>query len=119
MQIFKKCSFCKHEWPQQNDFLIDPDLQMAGYQVHHELVDSGLLLFNHSCGSTIAVTVASVKNLYHGIKSKTKALGSNECPDYCVHTDNLKVCPVDCEYAYVRDIMQIIKTWPKIETQGS
>jgi len=95
---------------------MDPDLEMAGYQVHYEHVDTGLLLFNHSCGSTIALTVASVKNLYDGTASEKKAFGSKECPNFCSHSDNLKACPVDCEYAYVRDIMQIIKAWPKTES---
>jgi hypothetical protein len=113
MLNFKKCPNCEYEWPRQDDFLCDPNLQMAGYQVHHTEVESGLLLFNHSCRSTIAISVESVKNLYNGKVYKRQASGTKECPDFCSHKDNFEFCPVECEFAYVREIMQIIKTWPK------
>jgi hypothetical protein len=39
--------------------------------------------------------------------------GTEECPGYCLHQDELQPCPARCECAYVREIIQIIRNWPK------
>ena len=38
---------------------------------------------------------------------------TTECPEFCLHKSELRPCPAKCECAYVREIIQVIKDWPK------
>lgn len=38
---------------------------------------------------------------------------TDKCSDYCLNKDDLRPCPVECECAYVREVIQIIKHWTK------
>ena len=97
----------------REDFLKDPDLEMIGYQVHFENLNSGLFLFNHRCKSTLAIRADAFMDLYDGPIFKTRATETEACPEYCLHKSNLKPCPVECECGFVREIVQIVKNFPK------
>ena len=74
----------------------------------------GYFLFNHlTCESTIAVHAGLFKNLYDGPIFTERATGTDECPEYCLKEDVLIACPVKCECAYVREIVQVVKKFPK------
>lgn len=108
--IFKTCSNCAEEWINQADFLADPYVELIGYQAHFTDPDRGLFLFNHHfCGSTIATRVADFRNLYDGPVYEKRMTGSDACPGYCLYNEILEFCPVKCNCAYVREIMQVIK----------
>lgn len=111
--MFKQCSKCGHKWETQNDFLSDPDVSLVGYQVHFKNLHAGLLMFNHNCGTTIAFQVEQFENLYQGPVFKERKTGSDECPGYCVQKENLDSCPAECECVFVREVIQIVKNWPK------
>ena len=110
---FKKCSVCKKVWITRDDFLYDTEVSIVGYQVHFDELTEGLFLFNHSCGSTISLTAGAFRDLYDGPMFQTRMTGSDDCPGYCLTNSELRPCPVKCECAYVREIIQLIKTWPK------
>jgi len=111
--VFKRCTMCEHCWTTQEDFLADPDLYMIGYQANFERLSAGYLLFTHSCGTTIAVAVKNFRALYSGEMFATRATGSTACAGFCTRQGSLEPCPAECECAFVRDIMQTIKTWPR------
>jgi hypothetical protein len=93
--------------------LADPSLRLVGYQVHFEQLELGLFLFNHlSCGTTIAVRAGLFRDLYKGPAYSVCMAGQGDCPEYCLRKDDLKACTVQCECAYVREIMQVILGWP-------
>jgi len=111
--MFKSCS-CGYAWKERPEFLGDARIEMLGYQVDFDHLELGLLLFNHmSCGTTLGVPVADLKDLYDGPVFKRNLHGTEDCPSYCLYQNNLDVCPQECECAYVRQIMQVIKRWPK------
>ena len=110
---FKKCAPCGFEWESLNTFLGDPAIEIIGYQVHFEELETGLLLFNHSCHATLAIQVDKVRHLYDGPIFQERMTGGEDCPGYCLHEDALQSCPAHCECAYVREIIQRIKTWVK------
>ena len=113
---FKSCSSCHTSWKSQDNFLSDPSLEMVGYQVHFKDLEEGLFLFNHHiCKSTISVKSGKFKNLYDGPLFTENKSGSENCPEYCIYKTNLQACPEQCECAYVREIIQTIKNWPKLE----
>ncbi len=112
--LFKKCSCCGFEWGTRKNFLSDPSIDVIGYQVHFENLREGTFLFmHHTCKSTLANHAGDFQDLYDGPIFAENALGKEECPNYCLVHDELRPCPVRCECAYVREVIQIVKNWPK------
>lgn len=111
--MFKCCPKCHFEWPRRDDFLHDPELKVIGYQVNFKNLAAGIFLFNHSCFGTLAIRAEDFLDLYHGPIFKERATGGPECPGHCLHEDDLAPCPSHCECAYVREILQLIRKWPK------
>jgi hypothetical protein len=111
--MFKKCSKCGMEWNSIEEFLSDPDVVLTGYQVHFEDLKTGLLLFNHNCGTTLGLTVDNFTHLYNGEIFTECMAGTEHCPELCFNKRNLNPCSQKCECTYVREILQIIKKWPK------
>lgn len=113
MTVFKKCLPCDKKWFARDDFLWDPDIKIIGYQVNFDDLVAGAFLFNHSCGATLALSVRYFNGLYEGPIFKDRITGSDDCPGYCLYKDQLDKCVARCECAYVRNIIDIIKNWPK------
>ena len=111
--MFKKCSTCNVQWKSIDNFLADPNISLLGYQVHFEDLEAGWLMFNHKCGTTLAFSVATFSALYTGPLFTERKTGSEGCPEFCIKSENLDYCPEQCECAYVREVIQIIKNWPK------
>lgn len=115
-ELFKGCPSCGKQWPRRDDFFADPGVTLIGYQVHWEELELGLLYFNHTCGTTMAMEVANFADLYDGPVFTARATGTANCPGHCLRQENLKPCPTRCECAYVRSILQQIRAWPKTAT---
>ncbi len=111
---FKTCLSCDYNWNSRDDFLQDPDINLVGYQVHFKKLNTGLLLFDHSCGANLSLKVELFVDLYSGTVFRNNLAGTKECPEYCLRQGELRDCPARCECVFVRKIIQIIKNWPKI-----
>lgn len=107
--VFKKCMNCGKTWPDKDSFLDDPGILLIGYQVNFKYLKLGGLLFNHSCGTTLALTADLFVDLYDGPVFSARATGSDACPGYCLNKTSLSPCPAQCECAFIREILQIIK----------
>jgi hypothetical protein len=116
--MFKECPMCGNIWKNREAFLTDPNLVIIGYQARFEKIKDGLFLFNHACQTTLAVEVMEFDDLYKGPKYDMSLFDTDECSELCLDMNNLDACGAKCKYAYVRDIIQIIKNWPKIELQS-
>ena len=117
MQFYKECLPCSYRWFSRDDFLSDSSIEIIGYQVDFENLLAGHFLFNHSCGATLTLSVRNFNGLYEGPIFQERATGSDDCPGYCLYQDQLDTCHARCECAYVRNIIAIIKKWPKLEVQ--
>ncbi len=116
MDVFKKCTCCAFSWRSREEFLQDTSLELIGYQVNFEDLKLGYFLFNHlTCQSTIAIAAENFRDLYSGPVFADRLTGSESCPGYCLHDDVLQPCAAQCECAYVREILQIVRNWPKTE----
>ncbi len=114
MKIFKKCTCCDLPWFTRDEFLQDGNIELIGYQVNFGHLELGYFLFNHlTCESTIAIPAGLFKDLYDGPVFAEQLIGSDSCPDYCRHNEILEACEAQCECAYVREILQILRNWPK------
>ena len=111
--FFKQCNYCKKTWKSYQQFLSDPDVKLTGYQVSFEELEAGIFLFNHSCNNTMALPADAFTHLYDGPIFKERATGAGDCPGYCLNDCELRPCMAQCECAYVREVLQIVKDWPK------
>ena len=111
--IFKKCPLCGCPWESRNSFLSDPCIEIIGYQACFKELTAGFFLFNHSCAGTLAILVEEFEDLYGGPVYEERKTGTDECPQYCLHKEELARCPVRCECAFVREIIQLVRSWPK------
>ncbi len=109
---FEACS-CGKEWPTREAFLKDPNVRLVGYQADFSRIDLGLLLFNHSCGTSLSFAARDFIDLYDGPVFTERATGSAECPGHCLHQHVLDPCPAACECASIRALLQIVAAWPK------
>ena len=111
--MFKQCSSCQYSWLSRETFLADPHIEIIGYQVSFDGDNNGLFLFNHLCKTTLALSVETFDDLYQGTRYATAATGTEQCSGYCLDMTDLRDCSAECKYAYVRDIIQIIRNWSK------
>jgi hypothetical protein len=118
-RIFRICSKCGVVWPTRESFLEDRDLWLIGYQADFEDLVAGLFLFNHSCFTTLAVEAEKFQDLNEGPIFAERLTGTAECRQFCFRRYELRPCPAKCEYAFVREILQIIKNWPKRKNAAS
>jgi len=113
-EVMKRCPCCGYVWKTRDAFLSDPQLAVVGYQVNFKELLLGFFLFSHrACGSTFALPAESFRDLYDGPIYETRATGTDECPEYCLYESELGACLAKCECAYVREILQIVRRWPK------
>lgn len=113
---YRTCSVCKHEWESREEFLADPAVRLIGYQVSFRNLMEGVFLFNHEvegCTTTLAIEAGHFFDLYEGPMFEGRLRGTRECPGYCLHEGELNRCPASCECAFVRDVMQMVLSWPK------
>lgn len=113
MPVFTECSPCGHKWLSRESFLSDSHIEITGYRVNFDDLSEGTFLFSHSCGATLALPVRKFNGLYEGPIFQDRATGTEGCPSYCLYQDCLALCSNRCECAYVRNIIDIIKVWPK------
>ena len=114
-RYFKKCGNCQTMWVHYSDFLSDPSLTLRGYQVPDEGSGAGMFLFDHSCKTSLSIPVREFNQLYAGPVLKEKAISTDACPEHCPQLHIAGKCHGTCQFAYVRKILQIIKSWPKKE----
>lgn len=77
-------------------------------------------MFNHSCGTTLALPVSTFEDMYKGEIASQRATGTPACPGHCLYQKELGSCPATCECNYVREIIQLIRqpAAPTTETQA-
>jgi hypothetical protein len=113
-QIFKTCPMCAKKWLYRKTFLDDQEVHFNGYQANFGIIEQGLFYFTHehvTCGSTMALKAEQFLSLYEGIKYHKNKYLSDECSGKCQDRQQLDRCPVHCEFAFAREVSQIIKDW--------
>lgn len=110
--FFKQCPACKKVWEDREELLADSEAHIIGYQAHFADLTLGLFLFNHSCNGTFAIPAEEFLDMYKGPAFEKKFLDTEQCPGYCRHQKSLEPCPLQCECAYIREIIQILKKHP-------
>ena len=112
IHVFKTCPMCSLAWNSRDEFLRDGSLELNGYQADLEELELGLFYFTHhrdGCHSTMVIETRDFLDLYTGERFNLPRTGEEDCPGYCLDIDQLDRCTAQCECAYVREIIQIIK----------
>jgi hypothetical protein len=114
--MFKACSGCPSRWETLEGFLSDPDILLAGYQVHPNDLEGGLFFFTHAkepCFTTLAIPVTKFLSLNDRplVGERNHQLCSRS--EFCQHQNDLSPKPKKCECIWVRELLQIIQSWPK------
>jgi hypothetical protein len=113
-QAFKTCTFCRHVWPSREAFLTDPQISLVGYQAFSPDLVLGLFLFNHLvCKTTLAIHAREFVDLYDGPIYGERLDETEACQGHCKDTHDLEPCAQRCECAYVREVVQLVRQWPK------
>lgn len=116
IEPFKTCPLCNQHWFTREDFLADPDVVCAGYQVNLDMLHEGLFLFVHTkqeCGTDLAVDVNAFLGLHVGTKYIARKSWTAVCPRHCFDKEDTRPCSEACECAFIRDLLQVILQWPK------
>jgi hypothetical protein len=98
---FRTCSLCQREWPTRVDFELDPELPVLGIVVHFGDPYRGLVLFNHRCGTTIAIAVADFRDELPPLAGELHT-GQEGCPGHCLRFADLEACDQPCRNAPLR-----------------
>lgn len=112
-KAFKACPLCNRIWESRSDFLKTSNLRLRGYQADIDKIENGLFLFNHimdNCGTTLAIPVYEFFDLYQEIRYPKSRFGSDVCEMRCLNRNDLEICGADCANAFIREILQIIKS---------
>jgi len=107
--MFKQCNTCKHIWESRDEFISDGNIILIGYQANFMNLKAGHLYFNHNCKNTIVLSTDQFTDLRAGPTFSERKTGTDECPQYCLKKEALDSCQVECECAYVRDIIQLFR----------
>jgi hypothetical protein len=111
-QIFQTCPMCAKKWPCRDTFLDDPELNFNGYQPNFGIIEQGLFYFTHEnavCGSTMVLKADAFFSLFNGKRYIENKQLTDECSRKCLDPEKLDRCQAHCEFAFVREVTQIIK----------
>ncbi len=99
---------CSAVWKDREEFIEDSSLVINGYQANFEYLEYGLFYFTHEVDGCFS-TMAMKANEFYDLNPKEKLTGrktvTEECPGHCLDKNNLEMCHVECECAYVRDLL--------------
>jgi hypothetical protein len=107
---FQTCGSCRKKWKHWQDFVVDPEVRILGFQGSIHLPDTNLIVFGHRCGTSISVLA---KRLRHILPHKDQELmipslfESEICNHYCNNIENITACDRPCINA--RDRRLILK----------
>lgn len=109
---FKQCTVCGKVWPDIRDMVLDPELQVDGYQACFTDPQLGLILLTHrapDCGNTLALVIKTLRVLYAGPVYSERQTGLEPCRDYCLRRNILEECDAECELAWARTVLQYFR----------
>jgi hypothetical protein len=106
--VFQKCGACGQQWKEWSAFILDPLVRLLGFQAIVSLPDANLMIFEHSCGSSISVLVKRLRHLLPAGEGETalaNLYGSPECNGHCRFLGDLEACDRRCSNARDRQLI--------------
>ena len=104
--LFRTCPKCGFEWRSRDQFINDPNIMIIGYQLNYVEFVAGFFYFNHSCKDTFTIRANVFENLYNSPVFENWGVGSELFPEHCLRYKESESCPIKCECAFVKKIIQ-------------
>ncbi|MGA2266939.1 MAG: hypothetical protein ABSH44_00590 [Bryobacteraceae bacterium] len=118
---FQICGACKRAWPTWDQFVLDPAVRLLGLQSMLTNPDVNLLVFEHSCGSSISILSRRLRHLLPEPEPgdpTVRLLGTTECRGHCRLLGDLEACDAPCSNARDRKLILLVQRMKK-EAQES
>jgi hypothetical protein len=108
--VFKSCGACRTAWSSWEDFSADPRLHLLGLQAIAGVPDASLLVFEHSCGSSVSVLARRLRYLLpeHPAAGFPSLRGTDQCAGHCLQLGDLEPCSRNCRNARDRALLSLI-----------
>jgi hypothetical protein len=109
---FQICGSCRRSWPTWEDFVLDPKVRLLGLQAVMALPDASLLVFEHSCGSSVSILTRRLRHLLPGpgVGVAWPSLrGTEQCGGHCLLLEDLAACDRPCSNARDRDLIKLVQ----------
>jgi hypothetical protein len=110
-RAFRRCGACRRGWQTPDEFLDDPHVSVVGLQVAPHLPEANLLVFEHSCGSSLSVLTRRLRFLLPEPQEGAEAedlYGAEECNRYCRRLEEWAMCDRPCVNARDRRLLNLI-----------
>jgi len=111
-QPFQICGSCRRPWQTWEDFVLDPKVRLLGLQAAVTLPDVSLLVFEHSCGSSVSILTKRLRHLLPdpGPGASYPSLrGTEQCGGHCLLLEDLAACDKPCSNARDRDLIKLVQ----------
>ena len=105
---FKTCSMCREVWTTPEVFLRGLSLLPIGLIVDFENPYQSLFMFNHSCGTTLAIEASSFRDHFPLLVGESLARTPG-CPLHCVDIHDLESCNQPCRNAELREFLAAMR----------
>ncbi len=109
--LFQKCGSCGRMWNEWQDFILDLDVRLLGFQAMPGLPDANLLIFVHGCGSTISILAKRLRHILPGpeqVDDLPSLFDTDTCNKYCRFIENLETCDRRCVNARDRKLILML-----------
>lgn len=109
---FQVCGACKRAWTTWDEFVRDPAVSLLGLQSIAAEPACNLLVFEHSCGSSISVLARRLRHLLPEPESDVPLpvlFGSDRCRGHCRFLKDLEACDAPCANARDRALIRLIQ----------
>ena len=109
---FQICGSCRRAWPTWDNFVLDPDVRLLGLQSEIAKPDVNLLVFEHSCGSSISILSKRLRHLLPEPEPGdplTRLMGTDQCRRHCRHLEDLEACDAPCSNARDRGLIRLMQ----------
>jgi hypothetical protein len=119
---FRVCGSCKRAWLTWDGFVQDPAVRLLGLQSLAAKPDCNLLVFEHSCGSSISVLARRLRYLLPEVESDVPLpvlFGTDQCRGHCRSLKDLEACDAPCGNIRDRVLMLLVQCLKKTAQQSA
>ena len=109
---FQICGSCRCAWPTWDRFVRDSAVRLLGLQSEIARPDFNLLVFEHSCGSSISILCRRLRHLLPEPEPDdrpARLMGTEQCRGHCLHLEDLEACDAPCSNARDRELILLVQ----------
>lgn len=113
---FRACGMCGRKWMTREELVVDPELRLLGLQAVLGLPDANLVVFEHSCGTSVSVLARRLRDLVAVEPGSAPELpllyDGPDCGGHCRRLDDLAACDQPCANARDRSLVVWLASQP-------